>query len=131
MIGAWSSASDLFLRLIALGSLALLALPLLLVPLAWARVLRWPLPDETRLAIYFGRCLGAVIGVLASFAFVAAGEPPVQPFFFQIAIANFALMVGVHAWGALRHIQPWTESAETLVWLGLVALALLCYPTGA
>ena len=53
-----------------------------------------------------------------------------QPFFFQIAIANFGLMVAVHAWGALRRIQPWTESAETFLWLGLVVLALLFYPTG-
>jgi len=131
MAGPWSGASDLFLQLIALGSLALLGLPLLFVPLAWARVLRWPLPDEARLAVYFGRCLGAVISVLAAFAFVAAGDPALQPFFFQIVIANFALMVAVHAWGALRRIQPWTETAETLVWLGLLGLALLCYPASA
>ena len=130
MIGAWSGASDLFLQLLALGSLATLGLPLFFVPLAWARVLQWPLPEERRLAVYLGRCLGAVICVLAGFAFVAAADRAVQPFFFQIVIASFALMVAVHAWGAFRRIQPWTESAETLVWLALLGLALLCFPVG-
>jgi hypothetical protein len=115
--------------ILAIGSLALLGLPLLFAPLAWARVLAWPLPEERRLATYLGRCLGSVICVLAAFAFVAAGDATVQPFFFQIVIANFALMVAVHAWGALRRIQPWTETAETFVWLGLLVLGLLCYPT--
>ena len=88
------------------------------------------MPGETDLAIYFGRCLGAVILVLAAFALVAAGEPTVQPFFFGIAIANFTLMVGVHAWGAIRGIQPWTETAEIAIWVGLVVVTLLCFPGG-
>ena len=129
MIGAWSSSADLFLVLLAAGSIALLGLPLVFAPLAWARVLAWPLPEERRLAVYLGRCLGSVICVLAGFALVAAGDATVQPFFFQIVLVNFALMVGVHAWGALRRIQPWTETAETFVWLGLLVLGLLCYPT--
>ena len=131
MAGPWSSASDLFLLLLGLGSLALLGLPLFFVPLTWARVLGWPLPEEQRLAVYLGRCLGAVICVLAAFAFVAAGDPAVQPFFFLIVIANFSLMVAVHAWGAIRRIQPWTETAETFVWLALLVLGLLFFPSSA
>lgn len=128
MTGPWSSQADLFLIALGLSSIALLGVPLLFAPLAWARVLRWPLPEERRLTVYLGRCLGAVICVLAAFAFVAARDPTLQPFFFQIVIANFALMVAVHAWGAIRRVQPWTETAETFVWLGLLVLAVLCYP---
>jgi len=128
MTGPWSSYSDLFLIGLALTSVALLGLPLFFAPLAWARLLRWPQPEERRLTVYLGRCLGAVICVLAAFALVAAGDPALQPFFFQIVMANFGLMVAVHAWGAFRRIQPWTETAETFVWLGLLVLALLCYP---
>ncbi len=128
MSGAWSSYSDLFLIGLALTSLLLLGLPLFFAPLAWARVLGWQQPEERRLTVYLGRCLGAVICVLAAFAFVAAGDPALQPFFFQVVMANFGLMVAVHAWGAIRRIQPWTESAETFAWLGLLVLALLCYP---
>jgi len=131
MTGPWSDFSGPFLIGLGLSSVALLGLPLFFAPLVWARVLRWPLPEEQRLAVYLGRCLGAVICVLAAFAYVAAADQALQPFFFQIVIANFALMVAVHAWGALRRIQPWTETAETFVWLGLLALGLLCYPAPA
>jgi hypothetical protein len=128
VIGPWSSYAEPFLVGLGLTSVALLGLPLFFAPLAWARALRWPLPDDSRLTVYLGRCLGAVICVLAAFAFVAAGDPALQPFFFQIVIANFALMVVVHAWGAMRRIQPWTETAETFIWLGLLVAAILCYP---
>jgi hypothetical protein len=42
------------------------ALPLFVVPLAWAKWFRWKLPAEPALTIYFGRCLGAVgiVGVI-------------------------------------------------------------------
>ena len=128
MIGPWSGYADVFLLIVGVGSFVLRGVPLLVRPLAWAGLLRWARPADTDLTVYFGRCLGAVICVLAVFAVVAAGDRSVQPFFFQIAIANFALMVGVQAWGAVRGIQPRTETVEIAVWLALLALALLCYP---
>jgi hypothetical protein len=69
-----------------------------------------------------------VICVLSIFAIVAARDATVQPFFFQIAATSFAMTAAVHVWGAIRGIQPRTETAETVVWIGLFALALLCYP---
>ena len=132
MSGPLSDYARAFLLAVGIGSMALLAIPLLVAPLAWARVLRWdtPVNGAADLTVYFGRCLGAVIGVLAIAALVAAGNPTVQPFFFGITIASFALMVAVHAWGAARGIQPRTETIETLAWLLLLVVALLCFPAG-
>ena len=60
---------------------------------------------------------GRNIAVLAVAAFVAATSRAIQPPFFGIIIAGFGLMVAVHAWVAVRRIQPRTESLETFAWL--------------
>ena len=132
MSGPWSDYASLFLQVVGIGSLVLLAIPLVVAPLAWARVLRWrtPVDADADLTVYFGRCLGAVIGVLAVGALFAAGNATVQPFYFGITIASFALMVIVHAWGAVRGIQPRTESLETVAWLLLLIVAVLSFPGG-
>jgi hypothetical protein len=73
-----------------------------------------------------------VICVLSVFALVASRDAVIQPFFFfQITIASFAATAAVHIWGALRGIQPRTETIETLAWLALVVVGLLCYPGAA
>jgi len=128
MIGSLDAYASTYLQALGVGSLWLLGLPLLLAPLRWAKVLRWWIPDEPSLAVYFGRCLGAVISVLAIYALVAAGTPTVQPFFFQIVLANVALMVIVHTWGAIRRVQPTTETIETFAWLAVLLIGLLVYP---
>ena len=128
MIGALDDFSSAYLVVLGIGSILLLGVPLVVAPLAWARVLRWPLPDEPRLALYLGRCLGSVICVLSAFAVVAATTPAVQPFFFQIVLANVGLMVVVHAWGAIRRIQPMSETIETFAWLAILVVGGLCYP---
>lgn len=128
MIGALDQYAALYLQALGVGSFLLLGLPLLLAPLRWAQVMRWQLPEPDHVTVYFGRCLGAVICVLAIYALVAAQAPDVQPFFFQIALASIGLMVVVHAWGAVRRIQPATETLETLVWAALLVVGLLVYP---
>lgn len=109
------------------GGLAF-ALPILLAPLAWARAFRWRLPEDTDLAVYFGRCLGVVAAVLMSFALRAGftGEGLTQ--MYQIAIPVFVGMTLVHVWGAVRRVQPITETIEIAFWGGLVLLAVLFYP---
>ena len=128
MVGAWSELSGAFLLVVGLGALVLLGLPLLIRPLLWASVLRWSVPADDNLTIYFGRSLGAVLCVLSVFALIAAGDPSVQPFFYGIMLAGFGLTGAVHVWGALRRIQPATETAETAAWVGLLVVGLLCYP---
>jgi hypothetical protein len=126
--GPWSDYSGAFLAVVGLGALLLLGLPLLIRPLLWASVLRWTLPVDTDLTVYFGRSLGAVLCVLSVFALVAALDESVQSFFYGIMLGGFAITAAVHVWGAVRRIQPATETAETVVWLGLLGVGLLCYP---
>ena len=35
----------------------------------WARAMQWNIPDDTDLAVYFGRCLGAFI-LIEAYTFV-------------------------------------------------------------
>jgi hypothetical protein len=131
MIGVWSEQASGFLIVVAVFSLLALGLPLLFVPLTWARWLRWPVPEATNgrnLSTYFGRCLGAVASVLAIVVLAKANDTEAQPVLFAILIGIFALMVAVHAWGAVRNIQPRSESIETFAWAGLLVLALLFCP---
>ena len=133
MIGLWSEQASGFLVAVSFFALVALGLPMLVVPLTWARWLRWPIPqasDGRNLSIYFGRCLGAVICVQATVVLVNADDPDIQPALFAILIGGFALMTAVHVWGAVRKIQPLSETVETLAWVGLLVLALLFLPSG-
>jgi hypothetical protein len=128
MIGILGSHNDTFVAAIAAGVLALFGLPLLVRPLAWARRLGWRIPVETHLAIYFGRCLGAVICVLGLFAFQAASDPALRPFFSNVLLGCFGLMTALHVDGAIRRIQPRSETYEIGFWLLLLGLGVLFYP---
>jgi hypothetical protein len=128
VIGIWSGQSAAFLCVMSVVTLVALGLPLLFVPLRWARALLWELPERSDLAIYLGRSLGGVAIVLAIFGFLAAGDPGVQPFFYQLMIGLFAMMIATHVYGAMRRIQPITETLEILLWAAFLALALCFYP---
>ena len=123
MIDPTHPAASLFLWLGGAGFLLVFALPLLLAPLRWARLFRWDLPEQTDLTVYFGRCVGGLALALLYFVFRAAPAPADHPdTMLHVALAC-ALMVVVHAWGALRRAQPWTEDAEILLYAALAALA--------
>ncbi len=128
MLGYWASYSAIFLQVFGAGVILLFGLPMVLQPLTWARWLRWQIPEQTHLAIYFGRCLGAIACVLGVMAWCAARMPEVQPFFFNILIGSTVAMVVVHVYGALRRIQPLTETLEIPFWFALFVLSLMFYP---
>lgn len=130
MIGLYAEHSGTFLRVVALLTLVAFAIPISLAPLKWARALRWEVDARPDLALYFGRCLGAVALVLTWAAWHAASNPPMQPFYFTILVSTFGLLTLVHIVGALQKVQPWTETAEIPFWGALMVLALLCYPQG-
>ncbi len=94
-----------------------IGLPLLIVPLSWARLMRWQIPADTDLTNYFGRCLGAVVTAIAFLVFVYADKGALHAFMLELLLGAFALMVAVHVWGFLKRAQPWTETAEIPLYL--------------
>jgi zinc transporter ZupT len=109
---------ELSLQIAAVGVALLVGAPLLFAPLRWARAIGWALPEDTRLTRYFGRCLGAVVLVLAALAFHGSRHPGVLPVALATTAAAMLLMVPVHVVGALEKSQPAFETWETLVYLG-------------
>lgn len=103
--------------------LVVIALPLLFVPLTWARWFRWKLPEgSTDLTVYFGRCLGGV--ALTMLIAVAHAIPDPKRYYrlFDMVSVVCGVMILIHVYGGLRKIQPLTETLEIAVW----ALVLGC-----
>jgi hypothetical protein len=65
---------------------------------------------------------------MGAFAFVAARTPEVQPFYFTLVLAAVAVNILVHVWGAVRRIQPMTETVEIAAWVLLFVAGLLFFP---
>jgi hypothetical protein len=128
MIGICKAYDQPFLlALVAITSLVF-ALPIFLVPLRWARLFRWRIPDDTDLAVYFGRCLGAFVLIVEALMLRAGLTGEGLVFTFQVLLAVGLLMTLVHIWGALQKIQPITETLEIGMYSGLFLLGLLFYP---
>lgn len=130
MVGAYAEHAQRFLAVYAVVTTLVFALPLFVVPLAWARALRFTLPADTDLAVYFGRCLGAFALVLEGLAFRAALTGVAIRVVFEILVAACVLMIVVHAYGAWKRIQPITETVEIGLWVLFLALALVFFPVG-
>jgi hypothetical protein len=128
MTTASSRKSSAFL--VGAGAVGLTAfgIPLFLSPLRWARTLRWRVPDDTDLTVYLGRSLGALAMAIGVSALRAARRPEENRIIFEVGFLTGALLVGVHAWGALLRRQPWTETAEIAFWSAMAAAAALTYP---
>jgi hypothetical protein len=109
---------ELSLQIAAASVALLVGGPLLFAPLRWARAVGWTLPDDTRLTRYFGRCLGAVVLVLAGLALHGSRHAAVLPVALGTTATAMLLMVPVHVAGALERSQPAFETWETLVYLG-------------
>jgi hypothetical protein len=98
-------------------------LPLLLAPIHWARLFRWWLPEDLRLARYLGRSLGAVVVPLMVFLLRAAPRPEAYPWLFELSTAIAGVLVVVHVVGAIERSQPWTEHVEIGVYAAVAILA--------
>jgi hypothetical protein len=90
-------------------------IPLTVAPLRWAHRFGWRVPAQDRdVTVYFGRCLGTVILVLAYLIAGAARAPAREAWALQLMTLAGAGMTAVHAWGWLRGIQPRSENLETI-----------------
>jgi len=128
MIGLWSAYVHSYLLLLVAVTSLVFALPIFLMPLRWARLFRWRLPEDTDLAVYFGRCLGAFVLVIEALMLRAGLTGEGVLFTCQALLAVALLMVVVHVWGALQRIQPITETLEIGIYAGMFILTLLFYP---
>lgn len=128
MIGIYEESAPTLLRCAALGTVAGFGLPMLFAPLRWARLLGWTIPDDTDLAVYFGRCLGAVLCAAAGVLLMTLDHPAVLIAMHRFVLAAAALMVVIHVVGAIEGSQPPAETREIGLWVGLVVVSLLCFP---
>ncbi len=126
MIGIWQSYSDVFLYVVGVAMLLSFGVPLLIVPLRWARLFRWQVPEAQELVVFMGRSMGIIISLMAIFSFVAARSPAAQPFFFDLMLSTFAAMLVLHVYGAIKKTQPITETVEIGLWVVLL-LVTLCF----
>jgi hypothetical protein len=118
MIGIWTSYNNVFLFVAGVAMLAAFGLPLVLVPMRWARVFRWELPQPQNLTIMLGRSLGVFICIISE----------AKPFFFDLMLWLFAGMLVLHVYGAIRKTQPITETIEIVLWIVLGIITLCFYP---
>ena len=129
MIGIWNAGSGAYLSTLAIATMLLFSLPLIVRPLAWARLMRWDVPQQTHLAIYFGRCLGAFILVVQVIMLYGAADAAHTRTAFEVLYLVFGAMWLIHVYGAVRHIQPLSETLEIGLWTALLALNTAFFPT--
>jgi hypothetical protein len=128
MFGLWSELAPQYLLILTLSTTLVFALPIFCIPLVWARLMGWTLPAHTDLAVYFGRCLGAFILILEAMMLRAALTGEAIHAVFEMILAVAVMMIVVHVYGALRRIQPLSDTLEIGFYVGLLVLTLLFWP---
>lgn len=128
MLGLWSANAADFLLILTLATTLVFALPIFLVPLTWARLMAWQIPQQTDLAVYFGRCLGAFILILEALMLRAALTGEAMHTAFELLAATATMMIVVHVYGALKRIQPLSETLEIGFYVLLLMLTLMFWP---
>ena len=128
MLGLWSANAADFLLILTLATTLVFALPIFLVPLTWARLMAWQIPQQTDLAVYFGRCLGAFILILEALMLRAALTGEAMHTAFELLAATATMMIVVHVYGALKRIQPLSETLEIGFYVLLLVLTLMFWP---
>jgi len=128
MIGVWKSYSDVYLYVMGAAMLVTFGVPLLVVPLRWAKIYRWEIPQSENLVVTLGRSLGLVISLIALFAFKVVSVPGAKPLFFDFILWLLAAMTALHVYGGIRKTQPVTETIEIALWVALFVVTLCFYP---
>ena len=117
-----------FLVAVAALFIPVFALPLFIDPIWWAERFGWETEGPRDLAVYFGRCLGAVALAIAVIALRAASDPPAHRWLFDLLALSALLLAIVHLRGAIEESQPLVEHLETAMYAGFAAAALYCRP---
>jgi len=127
-MGSLSQYAVHYLATLMVGTTFLFALPIFIAPINWARLMLWRIPDDRDLAIYFGRCLGAFILIVELLMLRAVTMGNGVTYTFDVLFCVFGLMLLVHIYGAIRRIQPITETLEIGLWTVLLMLNTVFYP---
>jgi hypothetical protein len=129
MIGIWQSYADIYLIVAGAAMLLGFGLPLTLVPIQWAHVFQWELPSHKKFTLFLERSVGIFIIVMSIFAFKASqGSIEVMRFFFDMMLVTFVGMILLHIYGAIRKVQPRSETLEIILWVILTIVTVLFYP---
>ena len=128
MLGVYAQYSQHYITTLMIVTTLFFALPIFLAPIAWARMMGWTIPEHQHLATYFGRCLGAFILVVEVTMLRSSTTGTSFSYAFDILFVVFSLMFVVHVYGALKRIQPLSETLEIGFWAVLLVLNVLFYP---
>lgn len=131
MLGLYAQHAQTYLLVLMISTTLFFALPIFIAPLAWARLMLWRIPQDTDLAVYFGRCLGAFILIVEFLMLRGATTVETTAYAFDVLFGVFGLMLAVHVYGAIRRIQPITETLEIGFWALLLLLNTWFYPAPA
>ena len=129
MIGIWSEYSSIFLNWFALLIMLVFALPYVFAPLTWGKFVGFTLPEDTDLAVYFGRSLGVAASGISLICYLASNSPIAQPIVFSGLVFISATLTITHIYGAIKKIQPLVETLEIGAWFGILLLQLAVFPT--
>jgi len=128
MIGIWGGYSSLFLICFAVLITVFFAIPYLFRPLSWGRAVGFTVPEDTDLAVYFGRSLGVVAIGIALICCLASATPAAQPVVFCGLILISGTLTITHIHGAIMKIQPLFETLEIGAWFAIFLLQLAVFP---
>jgi len=128
MLGQYGDYATTYVLVLMISTTIGFAGPILLAPLAWARVMLWRIPADTDLAVYFGRCLGAFILIVELLMLRAVTTGAGLADTFNVLFAVCGLMLVIHVHGAIRRVQPITETLEIGFWALLLVANTLFYP---
>ena len=128
-MGIWSEHAPEFLGALAMATLLFYALPMLFVPMTWARLRGWPVAQQSLLAIYFARCVGGLnlAVVIVALRAILDGAPLAQ--MFNIVALFGAVMVVLHLVSGHRREYPSNGLPEAAIWAVVSGLSLLFHPS--
>ena len=125
------SELQIFFLVSGIGTLVFLSIPMTISPLWWAKHLRWPEETPTNLTLYLGRSLGALGLSLGVVGIIAALTNDIPPLFLLLVVLIGTSATLVHLYGALRKIQPLTETIEILIYGAWTLWGLSLYWKGS
>jgi hypothetical protein len=122
MIDPNAVAASWFLWILGASFLVAFAVPLLVMPLRWARLFGWTARREP-LTLYFGRCLGGVAIANCVISMRLAPSISAHPVWLEFIAVSGAGLAIAHVVGAVEGEQPWIETAEIVLFAGAEAAA--------